>query len=273
MDTTTQAVQDTGEVKAPVSTSPVEEQKTPSVVTSETETAEKPVETPDEVTQDVPDETLDDKSEQGRAFAEMRHKIKELEERVEEKKARQVSFDQIRQVAPTPQTVAVDPQRYVDPTTGVFNKPAYDFDSARANQHNQQINRQVAEETVTYKLDEYKARQKYPALNTDARFERAVANEYQARLLETISNPTAQQPSIEKIADEYAPYFSVDQKNVIKETTQRVKQQLTEKEQASLSASGRSQPQGMTDVEYNQLRVKSRKGDTKSIAERMKRIK
>jgi hypothetical protein len=276
MDTQNSAVQESGEVKTPVSTPPVEEQTTHSEVINEVpETAEKPDKTPDapiEEPKESPNEAQDEKSEQGRAFAEMRHEIKKLKEQVEEKKARQVSFDQIRQVAPTPQYQQVDPNQFVD-ATGAFNKPAYDYAARQAAAHNQQVARQVAAETVEYKLDEYRARQKYPALNTNARFERAVAAEYQTRLLETIGDPTTPQPSIEKIAEEYAPYFAVDQKTVIKEATQKAKQQLTEKEQASLSAAGRSQQSVPNDAELNVLRRKSRYGDNKAIAERLKRLR
>lgn len=271
MDTNQEAVKPTGEVETPVSVPPTGEEKTPSEVTSEEPvSAEKPVETPEPQT--VVEDGTDDKSESGRAFAEMRHEIKRLKEQVEEKKARQSSFDNIRQFSPSPQYVQVDPNRYVD-ASGNFNKPAYDADVYKANQHNQQVARQVAADTVEDKLDEYKARQRFPALDTNAKFERVVAAEYQTRLLETLTNPSVPRPSIEKIAEEYAPYFATDQKSVIKETAQKVKQQLTEKEQASLSAAGRSQPSPQTDAEYAELRKKSRYGDTKAIAERMKRLR
>ena len=270
---TQKAVKDTGEVETPVSTPPVEEQKTTPEVISETpETAEKPVETPEVPETEGEPELPEDKSEQGKAFAEMRHEIKTLKEQVEEKKTRQSSFDNIRQIAPQPQFVQVDQNQFYDPQ-GNFNRPAYDMAVQRANYHNQQVSSRMAAETVEYKLDEWNARQRHPALNTNRKFERAVASEYQARLLETISDPAKPTPKIEQIADEYAPYFATDKKDIVKETTQKVKQQLTEKEQASLSATGRSQPTQPTSEELQRLRVASRRGDKVAIAERFKRIR
>lgn len=275
---TQEAVKETGEVKTPVSTPPVEEQQTQPEVTSQVpEAAEKPEKTPEtnEVPEGEPEESSenkDDKGDQGRAFAEMRRKIKELEEQVEERKTRQSSFDSIRNITPQPQFVQVDPSQFVDPQ-GNFNKFAYDNAVQKANYHNNQVSSRMAAETVEYKLDEWKARQKHPALNTNRKFERAVANEYQARLLETLGDPAKPQPSIERIADEYASYFVTDKRDIVKETTQKVKEQLSVKEQASLAASGRSQPGQTSLEELQKLRVASRKGDSRAIMERFKRIR
>jgi hypothetical protein len=265
-------------VETPETTSPVVEQKTQPEVTSEVpETAEKPDKTPDtnEVNEGEPNEVVpekNDKGEQGRAFAEMRRKIKDLEEQVEGAKTRQSSFEQIRNIAPQPQYMQVDPNQFVDPQ-GNFNRSAYDIAVQRANFYNNQVSSRMAAETVEYKLDEWKARQKHPALNTNHKFERAVAAEYQTRLLETLSDPSRSQPKIEQIADEYAPYFSTDKKDIVKETTQKVKEQLSVKEQASLSATGRSQPGFSSIEELNRLRIASRKGDSRAIMERFKRIR
>ena len=274
MDKTKKAVKETGE-ETPVSTPPVEEQKTtPEVIEEVPETAEKLEETPEtpEVTEGETEQLPDDKSEQGRAFAEMRRRIKDLESEVEEKKARQSSFDSLKQFAPQPQYVQVDPNRFYD-GEGRFNQIAYDTAVQQANIHNQTVSRQQAADTVDYKLDEWKARQKHPGLNTNRKFERVVASEYQARLLETINDPTKPTPSIERIADDYAPYFSTDQKNIVKKVTEQVKTQLTEKEQASLSATGRSQPAGMSDAEYLNLRKQTRLGNKDVLAERLRRLK
>jgi hypothetical protein len=275
MDKTKKAEKETREEETLESTSPVEEQKTqPEVIEEVPETAEKPDETPEtpETTEGETEELPEDKSEQGRAFAEMRRKIKDLESEVEEKKARQSSFDQLKQFTPQPQYVQVDPNRFVD-TQGNFNQPAYDQAVQQANLHNQTVSRQQAESAVDYKLSEWTARQKHPALNTNRKFERAVASELQARLLETLSDPTKPQPNIAQIADELAPFYAVDQKNVVKKVTAEVKQQMAEKEQASLSASGKSQPSGMSDAEYQNLRKQTRLGNKEAIAERLRRLK
>lgn len=237
------------------------------------ETAEKPVETPEEQTEPekLPDES-DQKSEQGKAFAEMRRKIKELEAKVKEKETRQSSFDSLQQFIPQPQPTRIDPNQFVD-ASGNFNQVAYNVAINQANQYNADLARKQATETVEFKLDEYQARQRFPELNTNKRFERAVANEYQARLLESVGNPQGRVPTIQEIAEEYAPYFSKDAKSVVKEVTQKVKEELTEKEQAALSASGRAIPQSQTNEELERLRQRSRKGDFWAVAERMKRAK
>lgn len=239
------------------------------------ETAEKPVETPDEPKGELiekPSET-DEKSETGRAFAEMRHEIKNLKKQLEEKQTRQSSFDNLQNIKATPQFQRVDPNQFVDPATGNFNRYAYDVAISQANQMNVNAASQQAKEAVEMKFDEYQTRQKHPALNTNKRFERAVASEYQARLLETIGDPNAKTPTIMEIADELSSNFTKDIKTVEKEVTQKVQQQLTEKERGSLSAAGRSQPGFSNQEETNRLRVASRRGDSRAIMERFKRIR
>ncbi len=268
----------TGEGETPVASPPeAEQQTTPEIQSEDSETAEKPEQTPETLPEKegvLPDQLPEDKTEQGRAFAEMRRKIKALEDQVAEKKTRQSSFDSLSKIgitAPPPQFVQVDQNRFYD-QQGNFNKPAYDIAVQQAGQHNQQVQRQIANETVEYKLDEYKARQKFPELNTNRKFERAVAAEYQTRLLETISDPGKPQPLIEEIADEYAPYFA-SKKDIVREATQKVKEQLSVKEQASLAATGKSQPGQSGSEDYQKLRMLSRKGDSKAIMERFKRIR
>lgn len=260
------------EVVSPQVESPTTENEiTPKVP----DTAEKPVETPVEPEREVvePELETEEKSETGKAFAEMRHEIKNLKKQLEEKQTRQSSFDNLQNIKATPQFQKVDPNQFIDPSTGNFNRLAYDVAVNQANQVNVSIASQQAREAVEMKFDEYQSRQKHPALNTNKRFERAVAAEYQARLLETIGNPNAKQPTIMEIADELSPNFTKDFKTVEKEVTQKVKEQLTEKERGSLSATGRSQPGFSNQEELNRLRVASRRGDSKAIMERFKRIR
>lgn len=272
------AVTNTGEGETPVSTPPVEEQQTTPEIQSEVpESAEKPEQTPETLPEKegvLPEGLPEDKTEQGRAFAEMRREIKALKEQVAEKKTRQSSFDSLNKIgitAPPPQFVQVDQNRFYD-QQGNFNRPAYDIAVQQANNHNQQVQRQVVNEQVEYQLDKDKAYQKFPELNTNPKFERAVAAEYQTRLLETISDPSKPQPKIKEIAEEYAPYFA-SKKDVVREATQKVKEQLSVKEQASLAATGKSQPGLSGSDELQKLRLLTRKGDSKAIMERFKRIR
>lgn len=266
MDEDKTAVIDSGEAETPEVESPTTEEKTAS---EEVETAEKPEETP--TTEDETVEESVDQSRQGKAFAEMRNEIKRLKEEVAEKKTRQSLFDQGQQLFSQPQYQSVDPNRFYD-ANGQFNRYAYDQAVAQATANNQEVSRQAAAQTVDFKLDEWKARVKHPELNTNKKFERAVANEYQAQLIESAYDPSKRAKSIEEIADEYAPYYKGQQKTV-KQVTEQVRKQLTEKEQAALSSSGRSQPGISTQGELDELRVRSRQGDKTAIAERLRRLR
>lgn len=267
MDDQTKGVSSPPETTPPVTVTPPVEQQTPEVIS---ETAEKPVQTPPETTGD---ELPSEQSEQAKAFQRMRQEIKELKTKVEEKQNRQSLFDQGQQLFSKPKYETVDPNQFVDPTSGYFNRPAYEQTVQRVNAYNQQLAQKTASDTVEQKLDEWQARQKHPELNSNRVYERAVANEYQAQLLETLSNPTARVKSISEIADELAPYYKVSQKQMVKEITANVQQQLTDKEQASLSSSGRSQPSAPSADEVRNLQKLTRRGDLNATVERLRRMK
>jgi len=177
-----------------------------------------------------------DKGEQGKAFAEMRHKVKELEQKLEEKQTRQSSFDELNKVyAP------------------VANQQGVDVDAK-----------------IRWQLQEFQARQEFPELNTDKEFERAVANEDQTRLLENAYNPNGVEPDIREITKKLAPRFVKNTDEKVKEAVKQVKEGLSEKEQAALTATSRSQPQP---AKREDLVQKSRQGDNWAIAERLQRLK
>jgi hypothetical protein len=231
MDDQKMAVNTAAEEPTAVATPPVAEQQ---AQTERVETPEKDVKTPiaDGLLGDLPE----DKGEQGKAFAEMRHKVKELEQKLEEKQTRQSSFDELNKVyAP------------------VANQQGVDVDAK-----------------IRWQLQEFQARQEFPQLNTDKKFERAVANEYQTRLLENAYNPNGVEPDIRQITKELAPHFIKNTDEKVKEAVKQVKEGLSEKEQAALTTTSRSQPQPARNEDLVQ---KSRQGDNWAIAERLNRLK
>lgn len=276
MDKNKEAVKQEEEVATSQEVSPTSEPKTP----PETQVvpAEKPEKTPTTDQEGVPpdQELSQGGSEQGRAFAEMRHRIKELEKQVEERQARQSLFDQLKPQY-TPDQVqqaqkGVDINQYIDPSTGQFQ--AYTYNQA-VNARLEAMRREAqvtANQAVARQLDEMKAKEKFPELDPDGDqfdpvFEKKVASQYFFELYQ------GKEPSILKIAQAEARTYSRNAKTIEKEAAQRVKQQLTEKEQASLSAAGRSVPSAQTEAELEQLRQRSRRGDFSAISERLKRLR
>lgn len=256
------------EVETPVTETPSVEPKTSP---EEVVTAEKPVETP--ITESETEQLPSDQSEQAKAFQAMRQEIKELKTKVEEKKNRQSLFDQGQALFTQPKYQTVDPNQFIDPSTGFFNKPAYEQTVQQVNAYNQRVATTTASETVDHKLDEWKARQKHPELNTNRKFERAVANEYQAQLIESAYDPSARAKSIEEIADDLAPFYKVDQKKMVQQVTANVQQQLTAKEQASLNSAGRSQPGASGAQDLLTLQKRTRQGDLNATVARLRNLK
>jgi len=257
--------------KTPISETPSEEQKTTPEVA---DTAEKPVETPDNEKGEP--EKLPQTTEQAKAFQEMRRRIKELEEQVGEKKARQSAFDQLKpKYSPDQIQQAkeqVDINKFIDPTTGQFQAHLYNEAVNKTIDATRREAQFTASQTVAQSMDEARAKDKYPALDPESEefnrdFEESVASKYFFQLYQ------GKNPSIYKIASKEAKVFVKDIKKVEQETTQKVKEQLTEKEQAALSASGRSQP-GLSDRERLEvLQDRSRHGDNWAVAERLRRAK
>lgn len=226
----------TDEVQTSDSTSPVEEQQTP-VVEDATEGVAPTTDA--DVTTDYQEPQLpEEESEKGKAFAKYRNENRQLKQELEalkkgldERKTRQSSFDQLK-------------------------KPQSDID-----------------QTVEYKLDEIRAREKYPQLDPsnekfDPDFEEEVASVYFFNIYQ------GRNVKISDIAKRLTDKRGVPQqqlKKVEAEVTQKVKNGITQKEQASLTASSRSQPGYSSAQEHESLVQRSRTGDNWAIAERVKR--
>lgn len=275
MDKQNEAVINTaGEVETPVSTPPVDEPKTTSV-DSETPADSRSDEAVVETRTDVPDELPQDQSEQAKAFQTMRRKLKELEVQVSEKKRRQSVFEELKpssvsQNVPTA-SAPIDVNQFIDPSTGQFNAHEYNAAVNRAIESARREAHYTASQTVNQTIDENRAREKFPQLDPnsdqfDASFEEKVASRYFFDLYR------GKNPTLSKIAEAEAKvHFRTDERKLEKEVAQKVKEQLTEKEQAALSAGGRSKPQDLTSQQMESIRRKSREGDLWATAELMKR--
>src|SRR3990167_4597959 len=141
------------EVQTSESTPPVEEIKTPSEVT---DTAEKPVKTPEE-TEDGPD------TEQNKAFQRMRQEIKGLKQQLDDKKRKESVFEQLK-----PSYTSVDVQtaqeqldvnRYIDPVTGQFQAYTYNQDVQKIIENNRVANQKTAAQTAYQTYDEIRAKE------------------------------------------------------------------------------------------------------------------
>lgn len=218
---------ETEQVVAPVEatpedTSPVSQNEPP---------AEQPIET-------APEQLPEDKSEQGRAFQEMRHKIAELE----------------RQVKPP------EPQR----PESVMSQ--MNFNTSDPN---------VARE-VRQVLSEQKAWEKYPQLNPtsdkyDAKFAKKITK------LAAMDIVERGEADIFSIAEEEASlyYGKPDMEKVKQEAEKQTKQALTEKEQAALTVTGNPPKKSNDDAEYEKIKYLSKFGTSEqknwAMTERLKR--
>lgn len=263
-----QVVEKTEEVVTSVTESPTVEAKTAPIVD---DAAEKPVQTP---SQDG--ESFEQPSEQGKAFAEMRHEIKELKKQLEDKKRQQSVFEQIKPSYNPADVLAsnqqVDIRKYTDPVTGEFQADAYNQAVNQRFESTQRQSQYIASQVAAETFDEVRAKEKYPQLDTntevyDQEFERKVAAQY------FFEKYQGKQPSILKIAENEAKTYFRDDAKVQKETAQKIKEELTEKEQASMSAAGRFQPGESSSAELELLRQQTRKGDDWAVAERLRKIR
>lgn len=184
------------------------------------------------------DQLPEDKSEQGRAFQEMRHKLKEME----------------RQLAQRPAGTE-------QPTTLL----------PRINNSSPEVAREVRQV-----LSEQKAWDKYPQLNPES-------DKYDPAFAKRVTRMAAMdivergEADIYSVAEEEAKlyYGRQEVEKVQKETEKKVKEQLTEKEQAALTVTGNPPSKSKEDTDYERIVYLSRHGteDQKiwARAERLKR--
>lgn len=200
----------------------------------ESETAEKPVKTPEEPVDDLPN----DPREAGKAFAEMRRRNKELEQRLAE------IPEPVEEVASTPfyqpsiENPIVQP---IDPT--VYNPQTGDFDPVAYQRQVTQQAQQEAARAADQRIDEYRQTQEvesaYPQMKPGTKdFDKDLYEATKAVLLNSMvegKKVTAKQ-AVEKLLN----ISSKQRKELVEQAEEQVVENITAKEAASLSASGNS---------------------------------
>lgn len=126
------------------------------------------------------------------------------------------------------------------------------------------------DETVEQKLDEIRAKEKYPQLDISSnKYDLAFEEEVAARYFFDLYR--GKNPSLVKISDDIAKgrgLAAPDVKRVQQEAIKQVKEQLTVKEQAALAPTGKApQPAIANAQRREELRTRARGGDDWALAE------
>lgn len=243
---TNQAVQSAVETDTTQVNSPATEVSTTEIQTTEGEA----------VQQQAPDIEASMTPEARKAFQEQRIKIKQLEE---ERIARQSNESAFSVFRPQPQ---IEPHvsQYTDPYTGETNWTAY-------NQAQAQQIKAEASQAAEDRIDEYEARQKFPELFADRSVEKLIANNWLGYKME------GKNISVSQVAQEVSKLLGRTVSKAEKSGAEKALEQVTSKEQASLSASGQTgSRQQISSDESRGLIEATRKGSEDAIAARMSRV-
>lgn len=207
--------------------------------------------------------------EQRRAFQEQRLEIKRLKE---EKQARLKSESAFQVFKPRPAANLAEPVRvedYTDPVTGEINRPAY---NAAMEARQARIEAARADQSFEERIDEYRAREKYPDLFANPVIEKRIAAEWYFEKVQG-NNVT-----VSEIAESYAREFSKAVSKAEKVGAEKALEQVTPKEQAALQASSQTSAPAQrvaSEEELDRLRAQSRGvggSAEEAIAARMKAI-
>lgn len=200
--------------------------------------------------------------EQRRAFQEQRLEIKRLKEESEARVKTESAFDAFRpkQVP----SVELNQNQFIDPVTG-------DFDWSRYNQqvvaNANQVAGVQANQVVNEKLDEYQARNQFPEVFANPEAEQETADLWVAAKLR------GENVSISDIAKKVANRFSKTVSKAEKVGAEKVLNELTPKEQASLSAQSNNGTQSVASDNSDASRLKVRMGDDNELARLMSKVK
>lgn len=250
---------DTTQVDSPTTEAPITGEQTEVKVSDDQGTVA-------EESNDVPE----DVEEQRRAFQEQRQEIKRLKAEVQNRTRGESAFSAFKQQTPPvsgPQTVNI--LDYQDPITGETNWQAYNQQVNNALNQVKQSATYEAKEAVKEELDEANARSKYPELFEDREVEQEIADRWIAAKIR------GENPTITDIAERVSKRFSKTISKAEKIGAEKILNEVSEKEQASLTVSGQtSQPakQAASAEQLEELSRKSRFGDDDAIAARMSKI-
>jgi len=250
----------------------VVEQK--AVETETTQTSPPQVEAQTTEEQTVPKEqTSDDlpktEEEQRRAFQEQRLEIKRLKEEKEARTKAESAFAPFRQRPVPGQVASVQVQNFTDPVTGIVDWNRYD----------QAVNGRIrqaeslavqASDSVEERIDEMQARQKYPDLFSDQEIEREIADKWLAAKMR------GEDVTISSISEKVAKKYQKAVTKAEKIGAEKMLNEVSSKEQGSLSASAQSASANRSlssQEELEKLRVRSRGKGRESEAAVVERLK
>ena len=219
-----------------------------------------------EISDDVPE----DVEEQRRAFQSMRQEIKGLKSEIQNRKSGESAFSAFKQqTPPVGQINAVNIQDFQDPITGETNWQAYNQQVNVALNQVRQSATYEAKEAVKEEMDEQNARTRHPELFADPEVEQEIADRWIAAKMR------GENPSITDIADRVSKRFSKTISKAEKIGAEKILNEVSEKEQASLTVSGQtSQPakQAASAEQLAEMSTRTRLGDDDAIAARMSKI-
>jgi hypothetical protein len=215
---------------------------------------------------DVPE----DVEEQRRAFQEQRQEIKRLKSEIQNRNKGESAFSAFRQqTPPVGQVNAVNIQDFQDPITGETNWQAYNQQVNTALSQVRQSATYEAQQAVREEIDEQNARNKHPELFSDPEVEQEIADRWIAAKIR------GENPTVTDIADRISKRFGKTISKAEKIGAEKILNEVSEKEQASLTVSGQtSQPaqQAASAEQLAELSTKTRYGDDDAIAARMSKI-
>lgn len=220
----------------------------------------------DETTAEVSDSKDVESSmtpEQRKAFQEMRLENKRFKEEQEARKSSESAFDVFK---PKQTNQGVDPNNYINPNTGEIDWTTYN--QAVVNQASV-----AASNAVQEQLDEDRARNLYPEVFKNPKFEEALAGQWFAKKMQ------GKNVSITELAAGYVDLVQDSVKKAEKVAEKRGAQQalseLTPKEAASLQAQGTTSAQAKNELsleDEENLKLRARRGDDDAMAQLMRGV-
>lgn len=249
---------DTTQTTPPVvEEAPTEPQTTPEAPVDQSAAVEK--------TDDFPE----DAAEQRRAFQEQRLEIKRLKTEKEARSKGESAFNAFRQQVPPSPVNPVNIQDYTDPVTGETNLGAYNQAVNGAIAKTQEVASFQAKQTAEDLIDENNARTKFPEVMDNSETEREVADLWLAAKLR------GENPLVSEIASRIAKREGKTASKAEKIGAEKILTEVSEKEQASLSAVGQTSAptrQVASQEELESQRVQTRYGNDEAITARVSKI-
>ena len=208
--------------------------------------------------------------EQRRAFQEMRLENKRLKEERESSVSEGSAFDAFKaQTPPVGQSNSIRVEDYNDPITGETNWQAYNYALQQREQGILQQARFEAQQTVREEMDESKARTNFPELFKDKNTEKLIASRW------FFEKAQGNNVSISSIAEEFARNFKQAVSKAEKIGEERILNEVTEKEQATLVAESQTSSSARTELSQDNLEnlsYRTRTGDADAVTARLSKI-